>query len=77
MKKTVLDVAFRHTVDHVVGKPISGALLEDLVNMCVARASTGLERDAPGYTRDQKYRYRMYSSRFSQLIERSGGFSKT
>jgi hypothetical protein len=54
-KNSVLNVAFRHTADYVAGEPISGAKLDNLVNTCVSRATTALERDAPGYTRNQKF----------------------
>src|SRR5258708_1305250 len=65
MKKTVRDVAFRHTNDHTVGKPISGPLLEDHVSSCVARATAALERDASGY--DTKQRHQM-SDVFRSLL---------
>jgi hypothetical protein len=56
-KKTVKDLAFRHTHDPTVGAPISGVLLDGLVNSCIARATAALEHDAPGY--EKKHRHQI------------------
>ena len=64
-RKPEHEVAFRHSHECVVGRPISGALLDGLVNRCVARASEALEREAPGY--DTKHRHQL-SDLFSSLL---------
>lgn len=65
MKRMVHEVAFRHSDERVVGKPISGALLDGLVNRCVAKAREALEREAYGY--ETKHRHQL-SDVFASLL---------
>jgi hypothetical protein len=64
-RKTVRDVAFKHANDHTVGKPISGVLLDELVNSCISKAADALERDVSGY--ETKHRHQI-SDVFKSLL---------
>lgn len=56
-KRTVREIAFKHPGDYTTQKSVSGTLLDELVNSCVFRAFSDLQRDVTGY--EKKHRDQM------------------